>query len=92
MKLNSAKNYAPNVKKSLHFLIIMVAKQRLMITHLGGRQEVLALRGFEFKRDPDIPARNFLPEGEASIPSLDQNQDNKLNLYENHKPVACVDN
>ena len=69
----------------------MVAKQGLMITHLGGRQEVLALRGFEFKSDPDIPARNFLPEGEASIPSLVQDQDNKLNLYENQKLVACVD-
>jgi hypothetical protein len=69
----------------------MVAKQGLMITHLGGRQEVFALRGFEFRRDPEIPARNFLPEGEASIPSLVQDQDNKLNLYEHQKLVACVD-
>jgi len=52
---------------------------------------VLSLRGFEFKRDPDIPTRNFLPEGEASTPSLVQDQDNKINLYENQKPVACVD-
>jgi len=52
---------------------------------------VLALRGVEFIKDTDIPTRNFLPESEASIPSLVQDQDNKLNLYENQKPVACVD-
>jgi hypothetical protein len=50
-----------------------------MITPLSGRQEVLALRGFEFKRDPDTPARNFLPEGETSIPSVVQDQNDRLN-------------
>jgi hypothetical protein len=58
---------------------------------LGGKHDVFALRVFEFKINPDIPARNFLPEGEASIPSLVQDQDSKLNLYENQKLVACVD-
>ena len=60
--------------------MIMVAKQGLMLTHLGGRQEVPALRGFEFKRDPDIPARNFLPEGENSIPTVVHDLNNMLNL------------
>ena len=57
----------------------MVAKLGLMITRLSGKQEVLALRGFEFKRAPDIPARNFLPECETSIPSVVQDQNNRLN-------------
>jgi hypothetical protein len=48
----------------------MVAKLGLMITHLGGIQENLALEGLEFKRDPDIPALIFLPECENSIPSV----------------------
>jgi hypothetical protein len=56
----------------------MVAKPGFMITPLSGRQEVLALRGFEFKRDPDTPARNFLPEGETSIPSVVQDQNSRL--------------
>jgi hypothetical protein len=46
----------------------MVAKLGLMITHLGRKQEVHALSGFEFKSDSDIPASNFLPESENSIP------------------------
>jgi hypothetical protein len=51
-----------------------------MITHLGGKQKVSALSGFEFKIDPDIPARNFLPEGENSIPSVVRDLNNRLNL------------
>jgi len=66
----------------------MVAKLGLMITHLSGKQEVYALRGFEFKRAPDIPVSNFLPEGENSIPSVVQDQNNQLKLYENQKLVA----
>jgi len=69
----------------------MVAKLGLMITHLGGKQEVLSLRGFEFKGDPDIPARNFLPESENSNPPVVQDQNNHLNLYENQKLVAWAD-
>jgi hypothetical protein len=57
----------------------MVAKLGLMLTHLDGKQEVLALRGFEFKRDPEIPSRNLLPECETSIPSIVQDQNNRLN-------------
>jgi hypothetical protein len=57
----------------------MVAKRGLMITHLGGTQETLALKGLEF-RDPDIPALNLLPESENSIPSVVQDQNNRLNL------------
>ena len=56
----------------------MVAKLGLMITHLGGTQETLALKGLEF-RDPDIPALNLLPECENSIPSVVQDQNNRLN-------------
>ena len=66
----------------------MVAKRGLMLTHLGGKQEVLALRGFEFKWDPDFPASKFLPEGETSIPSVVQDQNNRLNLSENQKLEA----
>ena len=66
----------------------MVAKLRLMITHLGGTQEKLVLQGLEFKKDPDIPALNFLPESESSIPSVVQYQNNRLNLSENSKLVA----
>jgi len=51
-----------------------------MITHLGGKQKVFALSGFEFKMDPDIPARNFLPEGENSILSVVRDLNNRLNL------------
>ena len=69
----------------------MVAKLGLMITHLGGKQKVYTLRGFEFKRGPDIPASNFLPEGENSIPSVVQDQNNQLKLYENQKLIAWVD-
>jgi hypothetical protein len=58
----------------------MVAKQGLMITHLVGTQEKLALRGFEFKRDSDIPALNFLPENENRIPTIVQDQNKRLNL------------
>jgi hypothetical protein len=58
----------------------MVAKLGLMITHLGGTQEKLALSGFGFKSDPDIPALNLLPESENSIPSVVQDQNNRLNL------------
>ncbi len=70
----------PNVKKSLNFSIITVAKLGLMITHLDGKQKMLALSGFEFKINPDIPARNFLPEGENSIPSVVHDLNNRLNL------------
>ena len=41
-----------------------------MLTHLGGKQDALAFSGFEFKMNPDNPARNFLPEGESSIPTV----------------------
>jgi hypothetical protein len=41
---------------------------------------MLALRGFEFKINPDIPASNFLPEGENSIPSVVHDLNNMLNL------------
>ena len=58
----------------------MVAKQGLMLTHLGGKQDALALSGFEFKMNPDIPARNFLPEGENSIPTVVQYLNNTLKL------------
>jgi hypothetical protein len=57
----------------------MVVKLGLMITHLGGTQETLTLKGLEF-RDPDIPALNLLPESENSIPSVAQDQNNRLNL------------
>ena len=65
----------------------MVAKLRLMITHLGGTQEKLTSQGLEFKKDPDIPALNFLPESESSIPSVVQYQNNRINLSENSKLV-----
>jgi len=64
----------------LNFYIIKVAKLGFVITHLGGKQEMLALRGFEFKINPDIPASNFLPEGENSIPSVVHDLNNMLNL------------
>ena len=70
----------PNVKKSLNFSIIAVAKLGLMITHLGGKKNMLALSGFEFKINPEIPACNFLPEGENSIPSVVHNLNKRLNL------------
>jgi hypothetical protein len=57
----------------------MVAKRGLMITHLDGTQEPLVLKGLEF-RDPDLPALNLLSEGENSIPSVFQDQNNRLNL------------
>jgi hypothetical protein len=57
----------------------MVAKRGLMITHLDGIQEPLVLKGLEF-RDPDLPALNLLSEGENSIPSVFQDQNNRLNL------------
>jgi hypothetical protein len=69
----------------------MVAKMGLMITHLGGTQEKLALKGLEFKRDPDIPALNLLPETENGIPSAVQDQNNRLNLKENEKRLAYTD-
>jgi hypothetical protein len=69
----------------------MVAKIGLMITHLGRKQKVLALSGFEFRRDPDIPASNFLPEGDNSIPSVVQYQNNRLNLLEHKKLVDWAD-
>ena len=69
----------------------MVAKLGLMITHLGGTQEKLTSQGLEFKKDPDIPALNLLPESESSIPSVVQYQNNRLNLSENSKLVACAD-
>jgi hypothetical protein len=47
-----------------------------MLTHLGGKQEVLALRGFELIKIL-TPARKFLPEGETSIPSVIQDQINR---------------
>jgi hypothetical protein len=59
-----------------------------MITPLGERQNALALSGFEFSIGPDIPARNFLPEGENSIPSVVHDLNNMLNLPENHGLVA----
>ena len=65
----------------------MVAKLGLMLTHLGGKQKNSALHGFEFWKDPDIPARNFLPEGENSIPSTFQFQNNQLNLLEKKKLI-----
>jgi hypothetical protein len=57
----------------------MVVKRGLMITHLGGTQETLVLKGLEF-RDPDLPALNLLSEGENSIPLVVQDQNNRLNL------------
>jgi hypothetical protein len=57
----------------------MVAKRGLMITHLGGTQAKLALKGLKF-RDPDIPALDLLPESENSIPSVVQDKNNRLNL------------
>jgi hypothetical protein len=56
-----------------------------MITHLGRKQEVLALSGFEFRMNLDIPASKFLPEGENSIPSVVHDLNNRLNLEENQK-------
>jgi hypothetical protein len=44
MKNGAARNQASNVKKSLNYYIIMLAKRGLMITHLGGKQEMLALK------------------------------------------------
>ena len=44
MKNGAARNQAPNVKISLNNWIIIVAKRGLMITHLGGKQEMLALQ------------------------------------------------
>jgi hypothetical protein len=44
MKNGAARNQAPNVKKSLNYYIIIVAKRGLMITHLGGKQEMLTLK------------------------------------------------
>ena len=61
-------------------IIITVAKLGLMLTHLGRKQEVLALRGLEFERELDIPTRNFLPEGENCIPLVVQYQNNRLRL------------
>jgi hypothetical protein len=60
-------------------MLNMVAKQGLMIKHLGGTQAKLALKGLEF-RGPDIPALNILPESENSIPSVVQDQNNRLTL------------
>jgi len=57
-----------------------VAKLGLMITPLGGKQDALALNGFEIRINPDIPARNFLPEGENSIPTVVHDLNNMLNL------------
>ena len=62
-----------------------------MITNLGGKLEVLTIREFEFKKDPDIPARNFLPEDETSNPPEDQVRNNQLNLKDNQKLVAWAD-
>jgi hypothetical protein len=56
----------------------MVAKTGLMITHLGGKQEALVLRGFELKKR-QTPASKFLPEGESCIPSVVQDRNNQLN-------------
>jgi hypothetical protein len=44
MKNGADRNQAANVKKSLNYYIIIVAKRGMMITHLGGKQEMLALR------------------------------------------------
>jgi hypothetical protein len=70
----------PNVKKSLNFCIITLAKLGLMITHLGVKQKVFALSGFEFRMNLDIPASKFLPEGESCIPSVVYDLNNRLNL------------
>jgi len=91
MKNGAARNQAPNVKKSLNFILITVAKLGLMITHLGRKQEVLALSGFEFNSDPDIPSSNCLPEGENSIPKVVQYQNKRLSLLGNLKLVDCAD-
>ena len=69
----------------------MVAKLGLMITHLGRKQEVLALRGFEFTKELKIPARNSLPESENSIPSVAQYDNNRIILQENQGVVAQAD-
>ena len=66
--------------KGVKFFNIQVAKTGLMLTHLGGKQDALAFSGFEFKMNPDIPARNFLPEGEYSIPTVVHDLNNMLNL------------
>jgi hypothetical protein len=60
--------------------MITVAKPGLMITHLGREQKVFALSGFEFKINPNIPARNFLPESESSIPLVGHDLNNNLKL------------
>jgi hypothetical protein len=69
----------------------MVAKLKLMLSQLGGKQKKSELNGFKFKRDSDLPARNFLPEGENSIPSDFQYQNNRLKLLEKQKLVDLVD-
>jgi hypothetical protein len=58
----------------------MVAKRGLMLTHFGWETRSARVKRFEFKRDPDVPARKFLPEGETSIPSVVQDQNKRLNL------------
>jgi hypothetical protein len=58
----------------------MVVKRGLMLTHLGGTQKKLVLNGLEFNTDSDIPALKLLPECENSIPSVVQDQNNRLNL------------
>ena len=60
--------------------MITVAKPGLMITHLGREQEVFAFSGFEFKKNPNIPACNFLPEGENCIPLVGHDLNNNLKL------------
>ncbi|MEJ2098523.1 MAG: hypothetical protein P8X68_00940 [Desulfobacterales bacterium] len=79
----------PNVKKTLNFCTITVAKPGLMITPLCGKHKLLGFRGLEFKRvDFDIPATKFLPEGEKSIPLVIYDLDNRLKLGKNQKLVA----
>jgi len=58
----------------------MVVKRGLMLTHLVGTQKRLVLNGLEFNTDSDIPALKLLPESESSIPSVGQDQNNRLNL------------
>lgn len=62
-----------------------------MITHLGGKKNALASSRFEFRINLDIPARNFLPEGENSIPTVVRDLNNMLNLLEIQGVTALAD-